>query len=328
MGAFLQKHVNYKQYTVTNILIMKQVFFTGLILVVALLKVYSQTTEAEKQLKTQKSDTLLGWEKGGMVNINVSQISLTNWSSGGRSSFALGSMLSLYAHNKMKNSLWENYLDLGYGTMKQGKGSEWWKTDDKIDFTSKFGYIAAKKLYYAALVNFKSQMANGYKYPNDSIKISGFLSPGYLLGALGIDYKPGDNFTLFFSPVTYKLTIVTDDTLAASGAFGVEPGETAKNELGGYLRVFMKRNLMENITIQTKLDLFSNYLKDFGNIDVNWEVLLSMKVNNYISATLSTALLYDDDTGIIIEEDDGTKNSYFSKVQFKEVLAIGFSLNF
>jgi hypothetical protein len=92
----------------------------------------------------------------------------------------------------------------------------------------------------------------------------------------------------------------------------------------------MKVNLMENITLQSKIDLFSNYLKDFGNIDVSWETLLSMKVNKFISATLSTHLIYDDDIGILSEKDDdgnGTLDDYsFSKVQFKEVLAIGFSI--
>jgi hypothetical protein len=306
-------------------LIMKRVCLTTLLLV-AVIAAFGQVTEAEKQLKVQKVDTLLGWKKGGVININSAQTSLTNWAAGGQSSIAIGGLLSLYAHNKKDKSLWENYLDLGYGTLKQ-KEQDWWKTDDRIDFTSKFGLKATDKLYYAALMNFKTQFTDGYNYPNDSDKISGFLAPGYLLGALGLDYKPSDNFTLFLAPITYKLTIVNDDVLSEAGAFGVDPGENTKSELGGYLRAFMKKDVMENITFQTKLDLFSNYLKDFGNIDVSWESLLSMKVNKLISATLSTHLLYDHDIAIAKEE-DGVMKSYKSKVQFKEVLAIGFSMNF
>ena len=307
---------------------MKRWMFTGVMLL-ALMSGFSQTTEVENQLKTQKVDTLLGWKKGGVINISVSQTSLTNWAAGGQSSVALNGLLSLYAHLKQDNSLWENYLDLGYGTLKQGKETDWWKTDDKIDFTSKFGLKATEKLYYAALLNFKTQMADGYNYPNDSVKISDFLAPGYLLGGLGLDYKPGENFTVFLAPVTLKLTMVNDDALSDFGAFGVDPGEQFRSEFGGYLRMFMKHALMENINFQTKLDLFSNYLDHPERIDVSWEVLLAMKVNKFISATLSTHLLYDYDVDIPIDNnDDGITDELGHKVQFKEVLAVGLSVNF
>lgn len=288
----------------------------------------SQTTEAEKQLKTQTADTLLGWKKGGMVNLSTAQTSLTNWAAGGQSSVAVNGLLSLFASNKTAKALWENYLDLGYGTLKQGK-QDWWKTDDKIEFTSKYGYKTSEKLYVAALVNFRTQFANGYNYPNDSVKISGLLAPGYFLGAVGLDYKPGDNFSLFVAPVTSKITLVTDQDLADAGAFGVDPGKNAKSEFGAYLRAFLKQNLMENITFQSKLDLFSNYLHNPQNIDVNWECLLSMKVNKYIAATVSTQLVYDDDIRFAKDRNnDGVNDQPIPKVQFKEILAVGFSYKF
>jgi hypothetical protein len=254
---------------------------------------------------------------------------LTNWSAGGQSSFAVNGLLSLFAHNKLEKSLWENYLDLAYGTMKQGKNADWWKTDDKIDFTSKFGLKAREKLYYAGLLNFRTQMTNGYNYPNADDKVSGFLAPGYILGAIGLDFVPNENFNLFAAPATLKFTMVTDQTLADAGAFGVDPGENFKSEFGGYLRIFLKKSVMENITFQTKLDLFSNYLDKPQNIDIGWETLLSMKVNKFISATLSTHLLYDDDVDIEIDNnDDGITDEKGPRTQFKEVLAIGFSYIF
>jgi hypothetical protein len=305
---------------------MKRIIFTT-ILLLAVTAAFSQVTEGEKLLKTQKVDTLLGWKKGGLINVNTAQTSLTNWAAGGQSSIAIGGLVNLFATDKSTKSLWENYFDLGYGTVKQGKAG-WWKTDDRIEFTSKYGLKARDKLYYAALLNFKTQIADGFNYPNDSVKISGFMAPGYLLTALGLDYVAGPNFGIFFAPLTSKLTFVRDNVLSDAGAFGVNPGEHIKSEFGGYLRTFLKKDLMENISFQTKLDLFSNYLKDFGSIDVNWETLISLKVNKFISATLSTNLLYDQDTGITITKDNGTSKTYFSKVQFKEVLAIGFSMKF
>jgi hypothetical protein len=307
---------------------MKRVIFAAA-MIMAVMNGFSQTTEAEKQLLAQKVDTIKGWKKGGVINISTAQTSLTNWAAGGQSSIAIGGLLSLFAHNKQEKSLWENYLDIAYGSMKQGKDAGWWKTDDKIDFTSKYGLKAAEKFYYAGLVNFKTQLTNGYNYPDDEVKISGLFAPAYLLGALGIDYRPGENFTLFFAPVTLKMTFVNDNDLADAGAFGVDPGDHLRSEFGGYLRAFLKKDLMENITFQTKVDLFSNYLDNPECIDVSWEALLSMKVNKFISATLSTHLLYDDDVDIAIDSnDDGTDDEFGPRVQFKEVLAIGFSMKF
>ncbi len=304
----------------------KPILFIGLLLIM-FVEITAQVTEAEKKVKTQTVDTVLGWTKGGIINISTAQTSLTNWAAGGQSSVAINGLLSLNAHKKQENSLWENYLDLSYGVLKQ-KETGWWKTDDRIDFTSKYGIKANDVLYYAGLVNFKSQFSDGYNYPNDSVKISRFMAPGYLLVSIGIDYVPQPSFTLFFAPLTAKFTFVLDDDLSDAGAFGVDPGDAVKTEFGGYLRIFYKKDLMENISLQTKLDLFTNYLKDFGNIDVSWETLISMKVNKLISATLSTHLLYDDDITIIDEKDDGTTEAYNSKVQFKEVLAVGLTLKF
>lgn len=299
----------------------------------------AQVTEAEATLKKQTVDTVDGWKKGGTITLNLSQVSLTNWSAGGQSQIAANGLLSVFGNYKKGKGLWENYFDLGYGTIKQGKEADWWKSDDKIDFTSKYGQNIYKSWYLAGLVNFKTQMAEGFNYPDDSTVISKFLAPGYLLAAIGFDFKPKDNFTVYIAPITSKMTFVTDDSLANAGAFGVDAaqyddngillkeGKNFRNEFGGYLRAFYKIKLMENIDMQTKLDLFTNYLKNPQNVDVNWEVLISMKVNKYISATLSTQLIYDDDVDIAFEQADGSM-VYHPATQFKEVLAVGFSYKF
>jgi len=288
----------------------------------------SQITDTEAKLKVQQADTVLGWKKGGIINIGTSQASLTNWAAGGQSSIALNGLLSVFAHKKAEKDKWENYLDIGYGTLKQGK-QDWWKTDDKIELTSKYGHNVSKNWYLAGLLSFKTQFDKGYNYPNDSVMISNFLAPGYLLGAIGMDYRPNENFTVFIAPLTGRLTLVNDTKLSDEGDFGVDPGKKVYGEFGGYIRTFMKHNLMENISVQTKLDLFSNYLKNPQNIDVNWEVLLSMKVNKFISATLSTTLIYDDDTKIAIDDnDDGIFEKKGPRVQFKEILSVGFSYKF
>jgi hypothetical protein len=307
---------------------MKKQFVLFACMLVAGTYASAQVTEGEDKLRTQSSDTLEGWKKGGALFINFAQTSLTNWAAGGNNSVALNGLASLFANYKKGNSVWDNSLDIGYGLLKQGKEEGVRKTDDKFDFVSKYGQKAFKSWYYSGLLSFKTQLTNGYNYPNDSVAISKLLAPAYLLGAIGLDYKPGPVFSAFIAPVTTKITIVNDQVLADAGAFGVDAGKKSRFELGGYLRLAFAKDLVENINLTTKVDFFSNYLKNPQNIDVNWEALLTMKVTKFIAASLSTQLMYDDDVTIHQENDDGTIQDVKSAVQFKEILGIGFTMKF
>ncbi len=309
-------------------------------LVLCIFQINAQTTAVETSLLKQNKDSLDGWKIGGVFSANFSQVSLTNWSAGGESSIALNTLLNAFVNYKKGNATWGNSLDLAYGMLKSGKDFVK-KTDDKIDFTSKYGQKAYKNLYYAGLINLKSQFTKGYNYPNDSIKISNFLAPAYVLGAIGMNYGLSDKFTLFISPFTMRTTIVNDQNLADIGAFGVDAaqydalgnlikhGKRIRSEYGGYLRLIYRGKLMKNINIQNKLELFSNYIDNPSNIDVNWEVLIAMKVNKYISATISTQLIYDDNIDIMVDNNnDGLIDAIGPRVQFKEVIGVGLSYKF
>ena len=80
------------------------------------------------------------------------------------------------------------------------------------------------------------------------------------------------------------------------------------------------RALAKNIEMKSKLELFSNYLNNPTNIDVNAEVLFSFKVNSWFSASLLWNLIYDDD--IRITDSDGNTGP---RTQFKSVLGLGIS---
>jgi hypothetical protein len=298
----------------------------------------AQVTEAEKTLRALNADTTQGWKTGGVVGFNFAQTSLTNWAAGGENSLAINGMFSGFANYKKGKSVWDNSIDIGYGLMKQGS-DDFKKTDDKIDFLSKYGQEAFKNFYYAALLNFKTQMTTGYNYNADgtTTKISNAFAPAYLTIALGMDYKPNAYFSAFIAPVTAKFTIVKDTDLSNAGAFGIDPGETVKSEMGGYIRAIYSKNdfkaeLLKNVSFTTKIDLFSNYIDNPENIDVNWEVLLAFKVNKYLNVNFNTQLIYDDNIMIlndrngngIVEAGEGSK----SLVQFKELFGVGLSFKF
>ena len=288
-----------------------------------------------------KTDSIKkNWKTGGVGALNFAQTSYTNWAAGGQNSIAGTALVSLYANLHKGLSTWDNTLDMAYGKTELGNDRPR-KSDDKIDFSSKYGrYTFIKHWYYSALFNFKSQFDKGYNYPNDSTVVSHFMAPGFFVLSLGMDYKLKDYFSAFIGPLTAKLTVVNDQTLADAGAFGVDkaiydgngmllkPGKRHLEEFGGYVKLAFKKDIMTNVNLQTKLELFSNYLKDPQNVVVNWEVLLAMKVNKYISANISTQLMYDDKINTKILNSDGSYKVNGPRVQFKEVLAIGISYKF
>lgn len=295
--------------------------------------------EADK-LKAVAADTVKPWKLGGVVSVNGQQVSLTNWSAGGNNSISVAGLVNVFAKYKKGKATWDNNLELGYGVIKQGDNKSWWKNDDKIQFSSKFGRELKKHWYATALADFRTQFTNGYNYPNDSVYISKFMAPGYALAAIGFDYKPNDKFSVFISPVTGKFTFVNDDTLAKYGAFGVQkeirdPNTsivtqkylTHREEFGAYLKMQYQTKVMENITFQTILELFSNYMHNPQNVDVNWSTLTTFKVNKFISATLATQLIYDDDIKVLRNAGD-QKGTVGPDVQFKQVLALGFTYKF
>lgn len=308
---------------------------------------FAQTTEAEKLLKTQSADTIQGWKKGGVFGVNATQVSLSNWAAGGQSSLSVNSLANLYANFKKGKSSWDNLLNLNYGVVKLGEG-EFIKSDDRIELNSKYGRKATSDWYYAGLFNFKSQFAPGYQFPEkDSVLTSDFMAPGYFLGALGMDYKPNPNFTVFISPITAKLTVVANQDLANVGAYGVDAatldtagnviseGKTTRLEIGGYVRLMYKRDIMKNVNFQTNFDVFSSYTDDPTHLDINWNNLLSMKVNEYINASVSTSLIYDHDVTILEtnsngdpELDENMNQVAGPRTQFKYVIAVGFQYKF
>ncbi|HBS88581.1 MAG: hypothetical protein A2W91_18245 [Bacteroidetes bacterium GWF2_38_335] len=310
----------------------------ALFLAVYAMCAYSQVTELEDKIKTPKKDkekeakdSTEGWKMGGVTTINFAQTTVKNWAAGGKNSIALNSLVNLFANYKKGKSTWDNTLDLGYGTIKQGNedASIFQKSEDRIDFSSKYGRVAFNKnWYYAGMLNFKSQMTRtpDYNFPDSNVTVSNFMAPAYLLIAMGLDYKPSDNFTVFFAPVTGKVTFVNDASLTVK--YGLEVGEKSRKEFGGYLKSMFKTNLMKNVALTTKLDLFSNYSNKPQNIDVNWELLIAMKINKFLSANIQTRLIYDDDVMINIYDNNQNIVKRGPRAQFMEVFGLGLSFKF
>jgi len=283
------------------------------------------------------------WKFGAESGINFTQGYLSNWVKGGESSVsALGDFTSFVNYTKNKTK-WENNFRFKYGLMKTGeKGLR--KNDDLWEINTKFGQKAfgqlgrqiskkhgkesLKNWYYSFLVSLKSQIAAGYNYPNDSVIVSSFMSPGHLFFALGLDYKPGKTTSILISPITSKLTIVRDTVNIDQTKYGLDPDRKIKSEMGGYVKAKFLLNINDDISLDNKLTLFTNYLENPQNIDIDWEATLKMRINYYINANISTHLIYDDNIEVPLFNDDGTKVGSGPRTQFKELISVGFTFKF
>jgi hypothetical protein len=275
------------------------------------------------------SDSLDGrWVRSGVISLNMTQVSLTNWAAGGFSSISGIAQFNGTANWKKGRRAWDNSMALAFGG-QQVEDADPVKTDDRIELNSKFGYELNKAWYAAALAQFRTQFTEGFNAEGQ--RISNLMSPGYLLGGVGFDYKPNDKLTVFMSPVTARLVIVTDKLLFGDSTdpelrvYGVKNGSTTELELGGYIRFQYQTQLAENITFMTRGDIFSNYLRDPQNIDVTWETLWTFKVNKWFAATLNTLLIYDHDTNLPKRDAEG--NAYVGPgTQFKQTLGLGITV--
>lgn len=277
-----------------------------------------------------------GWTHKGNIGLNFGQSSYTNWAAGGQNALNGQGIFNYEIHYLKGNFKWDNGLNASLGYSFYDFHKKPIKTDDQIEFSSLAGIKATEHLNYSAELAFRSQFAKGYKYDEDSTNyISKFLAPAYISLGLGMEWVPNPHFSLYFSPVTGRITIVNDDRLADEGAFGVndlDKNDTVihtnapkvRYEFGARAVAKFQYPLAKNIEFNTKLELFSNYLNHPERIDVDWQNMLVLKVNDWLNANIATHLIYDYD--IPFYGEDGLKIKG-SKVQFKEVLSIGFMIN-
>lgn len=305
-----------------------------IIILVALIWIF---IPAYSNLVLAQKDSL--WKNQGIFSLGIGQTSFTNWAAGGDNNINLNTGLYYDLNYKQGILNWNSNLDLKYGTLvflsKKPK-----KTNDQIHMSSKLGYEIDSSWSFSMLFNFDSQFTKGFKYPNDSVPISRFMAPGYILLGLGTDFKPDKNLSVLISPFTNKITIVNDAELAGKGAFGVEPdikdtsgriiipGQRFKNEPGGFIKIQYQFEYKKDFKFSTRLELFSSYFDKPQNLDVRWNILSLYKLSQRASVTFSLEVIYDEDA--IIKEDingDGIDEIVGPRTQVKETLALGITMN-
>lgn len=258
------------------------------------------------------------WTKGTFTQLGFSQVSLTNWAAGGFSSVSMNAYVNFYANYTYKKMYWENRIQMAYGFV-QSFGDRYKKSDDKLIIDSKVASQAVDKLFMSAFINFRSQFSPGFTYTSTtSTMVSQFLAPGYLTLGVGLDYKPSPKITMNISPLTGNLVIVQNQALRTK--YGNKTDQAVRVEIGAQYKADTKFQLDKNITTTSTLTLFSNFLGNMSHIKVNWEAMIDAKITKFLSTNIRTTLIYDHN--ILIANSEGVSAP---RVQFKELLSIGFS---
>ncbi|CAM1371549.1 conserved exported hypothetical protein [Tenacibaculum litoreum] len=265
------------------------------------------TVNAQEEKKEEPKE---GWKRSGNISFLFNQSAFNNWLAGGTNNIS-GTIGLNYDFNYTKGDwAWDNKLIVSYGLTKL-KGEEVQKTDDRLELNSLLGKKASGYWYYSTFFNFKTQMSSTYVSGEQT---SHFFSPAYFQFGPGMLWKKHDNLKVNIAPATSKLIYVHKHLTDLGPAFGVDQNETTRYELGAAVNAYYKLDVMKNVSVENILNLYSNYLEDFQNVDIDYTINVVMKVNKYLSANLSMQAIYDDNA--------------FEGFQTREVFGLGINYGF
>lgn len=266
---------------------------------------------------TSKKANKNGWINGANFTFSLTQIGNKNWIAAGGDEFSLSSAASLnaFANRKWGQNTWDNSIDLNYALVNTTTlGVR--KVNDRLDLLSKYGFKpkAWKNTTLSLLGQLRSQLTSGYEYnyfgSTEKRRNSGFFAPAYIIIAPGIEWKPNDWFSLFGSPFSTRWTIVTNAPYSFAGQggifngnvetplatlYGVDPAKGHRGEFGAFVTATVKKDILKNVAYYSKLDLYSNYLKNPQNVDVFWTNQFKVKLTKWLNVNYQLDMLYDDD---------------------------------
>jgi hypothetical protein len=269
-------------------------------------------------------DSTSKWRKKTLLTLNLNQAAFSsNWKAGGINSIGLNTNFDFKADYKDDKQSWDNEIGFTYGFVRNS-GQGFRKTLDRFFVDTKYGRSLSEKWDAFTSLNFSSQFYRGYQYQEDAngdenaSLISDFLAPAFVTVAVGFEYHPADYFKLRISPLAPRLTLLRNnngrfDAVDSIAPYGVEVGEDTRFEwLAFQLTADFDKDIAKNLNLKFKYLMFANYETLEGKtIDHRLDLLLTARVNRFISVSVGGILLYDYD------QDD--------EVQLSQAFNLGFS---
>lgn len=276
------------------------------------------------------------WKYRSEAAFALNQAHMDNWVKGGESSVSTSLDITGFAdyNNKVLKITSNNFARLKYGLIWTDKyGIR--KNLDLLETNSKLNHKAFGKFDFSAIMLFKTQLARGFTYPTDTTRtlVSKFMNPGIITVGFGLDYKPNKTTSINFSPLSYKGTFVTDTTgikgfdAVDQTKYGIAKDRKSKNEPGASFLFTNELKPFTTVTVTNRLQLFTNYIRNPQNIDIDWEMILTAKLNWFTDVRFNTHLIFDDDTKSPVDPED-PKSRKTARIQFKELLGFSFIFRF
>lgn len=275
-----------------------------------------ETNSETEQQETQEPDEDSYWDYSLRTSVTGSQATYRNWSQGGTDNIAMLGTTGFSANYEKEKYIYNLDINLKYGQSRIGDG-KFVKNDDLIRLRNQIRRMFRNEHFSAIFnVNFETQFDKGYDNPvpaegETRNVISRFFAPAYLSEVLGLSYNPDRNLR-FEAGLAMKQTFVTDTALSTH--YGLDEGNTFRNEAGFTLLLGYERQIMENIHYETYLETFTNVNRSLTSTDVLFVNEITGRINRFISANVEFAFAYNDD---VIDE-----------LQVKQIVSVGFSYNF
>ena len=269
------------------------------------------TFAAYSQEKQQDTIPVPKWKIHGSIAFIFNQSSFSNWASGGENTVAGNININYDFNYKQDNINWDSKIISGYGLSYLG-GRGYRKTNDRLEVNSLLGIKTTNYWFLSFIGNFRTQYTNGFDYSKEpKAVVSGFFSPAYLTFGPGMLWKKSDDLSINIAPATARYTFVSN---SFSGQFGVEEGKNAAFSLGFNLSSYYKLQLMENIEMENIITLYSDYLANVRNVDLDYQTNIRFKVNENIKMHMTFHTIIDDNAS--------------SRVQFRQLFGLGVNYSF
>ena len=276
------------------------------------IKILQKKLDSVKKIqKKEKEELIKEWTVDGRFTFLFNQASFTNWTAGGENNVA-GNIGVNYDFNfRNKKIKWDNKIIAVYGS-SHVSNQGYRKTDDRFEYNSVLALKTTKRWYFSFFTNLITQFSRGFDYGQDPKKeVSSVFSPAYLGFGPGILWRKNENMRVNIAPATSRFTFVSKPF---SGQYGVLEGKTSTYGLGFNMSAFLKFQLMEELTMENIIALYSNYLRNPQNVDVNYQINFLISVNKYLSTNLTLHVIAD--------------NNASRRVQFREVFGLGLNYTF
>lgn len=250
-----------------------------------------------------QTDSIPSWTQKKKLGVMMNQSSFDNWLAGGVNSFSGTLNFDYDLAYQSEKWEWTTTLDAALGYAKISDSEYFNKTEDQLEITTRLERKGKKGVQFSSSFNLKTQHAPGYVLiENNEVlektKTSAFFSPAYMRLGAGFAFKKGAAIAWQLNPLNVRL-IVVDKLFTASLSegetfFGVSAGKTARWEMGPSFSLQSKVQLLKNVELLNTVNVVTNYLTEFKNLDLDYTSTLNMKINDYLSTVLEVQLVYDD----------------------------------